>query len=122
MFPQPEVERPDRSRHLLDDLLPDAPVVVIFHETPDTVAPKAVAALRKAGAHVIGLTPEWQKPVEADVLCVRDVRSLMTERPQIGALGCAILLRRDRYVAATRPVGDILQLLPALAALRPAES
>jgi 3-(3-hydroxy-phenyl)propionate hydroxylase len=60
MFPQPEVESPDCSRHLLDGLLPDAPAVVIFHETPDQVNPKAVAALHEAGAHVIGLTPEWQ--------------------------------------------------------------
>jgi 3-(3-hydroxy-phenyl)propionate hydroxylase len=48
---------------------------------------------------------------------VRDVRRLMSGKPLIGALGSAILLRRDRYVAATRPVGDIAQLVPALAAL-----
>jgi len=117
MFPQPEVESPDCSRHLLDGLLPDAPAVVIFHETPDQVNPKAVAALHEAGAHVIGLTPEWQKPVAADLPMVRDVRRLMSGKPLIGALGSAILLRRDRYVAATRPVGDIAQLVPALAAL-----
>jgi 3-(3-hydroxy-phenyl)propionate hydroxylase len=57
------------------------------------------------------------KPVEADLPMVRDVRRLMSGKPLIGALGSAILLRRDRYVAATRPVGDIAQLVPALAAL-----
>lgn len=121
MLPQPEVELPDRSRHLMDTLLPDAPIVLIHHPTPEiAVATEVQAELREAGAAIFGLTPEWQNPGEAEFPIFRDVSRLMSEPPYAGTLGQAILLRRDRYVAATKPVSEAHELLPALRVLRPA--
>lgn len=119
MIPQPEVEQPDRSRHLLDDLLGDRPVVLIYDPAPgNVIAADALQALRNAGAHVIGITPEWQNPLECDFPVVRDVSQFFSAGAFAPTFGHAFLLRRDRYVVAIAPVTRTLDLLPALSEIR----
>lgn len=121
MLPQPEVERPDRSRHLMDNLLPDQPIVLIYHASPETmVSDDVLAQLRAAGASVFGITPEWQNPVEGHFPIFRDVNRLMSNAPYSAILGRAILLRRDRYVADVKLAAQAQDLLPALNVLCPA--
>ena len=123
MLPQPEIETERRDRLLLDDLLPDAPVVVIFDERPD----EALSAAHRrhftdAGCALIGLTPEGINPAQADFPVVRDVSGLFLTPPFADCLGHVLLLRRDRYVAAIRPVADAMDLLPFVAWLTPRDA
>lgn len=119
MIPQPEVELPDRSRHLMDDLLDDRPVVLIHDSAPsEVISADALQTLRDAGAHVVGITPEWQNPLEGNFPVFRDVSQFFSAPALAPTLGHAFLLRRDRYIAAIAPVARALDLLPALADIR----
>ena len=120
---QPDAEDENRNRQLLDDRLPDRPVVLVFSENPDhAVGRETAAALEAAGAAVVGLTPEWMNPVSGTFPVYRDA-SRHFSVPQMKAyLEHAILLRRDRYVAAAVPVaeadtlGDLIRAIAAPAA------
>lgn len=118
MIPQPLVETPDRRQLLLDAVLPDRPVALVFAERPDEALTAAArTALEAAGAAVIGLTPEWTNPVAADFPIVRDKGRLLSGARPAGDLDTVLLLRRDRYVAAAAAVaraGDLLAPLQAL--------
>lgn len=123
LVPQPIVEDTKRSRVLLDRILPDRPVVLVFDEFPDRVLPAdAVRALDAAGACVAGLTPEWMNPLDGAFPVYRDVGRLFSTPQMRAYLGHAILLRRDRYVAAAVPVarhGDLTALISALVGTEP---
>jgi 3-(3-hydroxy-phenyl)propionate hydroxylase len=118
MIPQPIVTTPERKDLLLDGLLPDRPVVLVFAECPDEeVDAETLVLLRAAGAEVVGLTPEWMNPVERDFPVVRDRSRLFSAQPFSSYLGKALLLRRDRYVSAVSDAGDAKSLLAEIARL-----
>lgn len=122
MVPQPVVAAPDRSQHLLDEILPDEPVVLVYSKAPDAeLSEAALMQFRKLGISVVGLTPECTNPVAADFPVYRDQSRLFACEPYKSYLGHALLVRRDRYVAASAPVGaadtlteTILRLSPKL--------
>lgn len=120
MLPQPLVETPQRSRAMLDDILPDQPVFLVFDARPEFALPDHIRARANAlGAAVVGLTPEGVNPLHADFPIVRDVSGLLAVAPFADCVGHVLLLRRDRYVAALRPVERAEELLPLLAAIAP---
>ena len=123
LLPQPIVETAERKRCLLDRVLPDRPVVLVFDENPDRVVDQAMRQqLEALGATVVGLTPEWMNPNPTSFPIVRDVSRFFNKGRLAGYLGHAFLLRRDRYVAATAQVGNLRQLagyIPYLCARRP---
>ncbi|MGV0820336.1 bifunctional 3-(3-hydroxy-phenyl)propionate/3-hydroxycinnamic acid hydroxylase [Martelella sp. AMO21009] len=115
MIPQPLVTRPGREECLLDDCLPDRPVVLVFDEMPDRfVSAELNARFEAAGAAVIGLTPEWMNPVAASFPILHDRSRFFSNQPFRGCLAHGLLLRRDRYVAAIEPVATLENLLPMI--------
>ncbi len=118
MIPQPLVTALDRQQILLDALLPDRPVVLIFSETPERwVNAEMLDRLQKLGCAVIGLTPEWMNPVSAPFPIVRDSSRFFSQKPFCECLDKALLLRRDRYAAAIEPVQSIASLIPMISRL-----
>jgi 3-(3-hydroxy-phenyl)propionate hydroxylase len=119
MLPQPEVEDLQRTRHLLDDLVPDAPVLLVYDRMPDRVmAPELQHRFESHGCHVVGLTPEGVNPVEAGFPIYRDAGGVLTRRPYAGLVGSVFLLRRDRYIAAAAPASRAADLIDPLRAIR----
>jgi 3-(3-hydroxy-phenyl)propionate hydroxylase len=125
LISQPVVEDTSRNRTLLDRVLPDRPVVLIFDEFPDRViSAETIDALKAAGAEVIGLTPEWMNPIDGSFPVHRDVSRLFSAPQMQAYLGHALLLRRDRYVAAAVPVqqaGELVVRIGTLCGERSAE-
>lgn len=117
---QPVVETVARQDMLLDDALPDGPVVLVFSERPDEAMPDAVRRKFEAGgAAVVGITPEDTRPAPAAFPILRDRSRFFSEAPYAGYREHALLLRRDRYVAATSPADAAIALLEPLRAIRP---
>ncbi|WP_425644123.1 bifunctional 3-(3-hydroxy-phenyl)propionate/3-hydroxycinnamic acid hydroxylase [Agrobacterium leguminum] len=123
LIPQPVVDDTGRSRALLDHVLPDKPVVLLFDEFPDLVlSAETVQALEAAGACIAGLTPEWMNPIDGAFPVYRDTGRLFSAPQMQAYLGHALLLRRDRYVAAAVPVarsGELLAHIATLGAFMP---
>lgn len=118
LIPQPVVEDTRRLRCLLDKVLPDRPVVLVFDEYPDRAVPSAaLAKLEAAGAVVLGLTPEWMNPIDWVFPVYRDASRLFSEPALAGYLGHAFLLRRDRYIASIVPIADMEKLVPAIGSI-----
>lgn len=112
LFPQPTVERPDRSRLLLDSLVGNAACLIAFSDAPDQTLPRsALTDARASGLQVIGLTPESMNPQVADFPIVRDASRHMSGKARAGYREHAILLRPDHYVAATAPIADAATLV-----------
>lgn len=119
MFPQPVVATRDDRRMLLDNVLPDQPVVLLFGTTPETMlSRKDLSALMKAGAAIIGITPEGVNPRQADFIILRDHSRMLSQPPYAAYQGQALLLRRDRYVAAAIATDNASQLLPHIRRIR----
>jgi 3-(3-hydroxy-phenyl)propionate hydroxylase len=119
LLPQPIVEGARRERCLLDNVLPDQPVVLIFDEHPDSALDTGTCdSLGEAGAAVIGLTPEWMNPHEKDFPVYRDVSKYFSAPELASYLGHAFLLRRDHYVAAIVPINEIAALVPLIGRIR----
>ncbi|MEM1272369.1 MAG: bifunctional 3-(3-hydroxy-phenyl)propionate/3-hydroxycinnamic acid hydroxylase [Pseudomonadota bacterium] len=107
MIPQPIVTTPERRDVLLDTILPDQPVLLVYAEQPETrIGDDVVSALAAKGVATIGLTPEWINPLKAHVPIVRDKMQLFAQEPFRACLGYGLLLRRDRYVAAVTNADD----------------
>ena len=108
LIPQPLIEQPNGEVLLLDELLPDKPVALIYGERPEEmISPADLADLLALGAAVFCLAPEWCKAVKADFPTGRDVSRLLAKAPYLGYLDHVLLLRRDRYVAAAAPIGSL---------------
>lgn len=121
MIPQPEVETLDRKRMLLDACLPDRPVALVLHtETGATLSAASLAALRAAGAEVIGLTQKERNPMPAAYPVYRDASGLLSRGPFAALTGHALLLRRDRYIAAIEAISTAAQLAGHINQLTPA--
>lgn len=119
LIPQPLVEDADRKRILLDDGLDEGPVVLIFDAFPDRMLPaQALKSFREAGVQVVGITPEWNNPEKADFPIFRDASREFSAPALKAYLGTALLLRRDRYIAAAVPVSEAAKLLSCVKDLR----
>lgn len=119
MIPQPLVTTLARDEVLLDEILPDTPIALVFHETPqDALSAEAQSDLERAGATVIGLTPEWINPQTGAFPIVRDRSRFFSNAPFAGYLGKVLVLRRDRYVAAAAAPDQISTLISALQNMR----
>jgi len=111
MIPQPIVADAARRRHLLDDILPRQAVIVLYTEMPEqAISDTDRAVFRDLGIAIVGLTPEWTNPQQADFPIVRDQSRFFSQPPFVGYLDHALLLRPDRYVAATRPIDRLMEL------------
>lgn len=124
MIPQPMVTTVTREEVLLDSVLPDAPVALVFDEHPQTaLSPEVQAQFQAAGAVIVGLTPEWMNPLDADFPIVRDRSRFFLADPFARYLGHVLLLRRDRYVLATAPKSRAHDLIANLKSIhaRPPE-
>ncbi|MEM9211415.1 MAG: bifunctional 3-(3-hydroxy-phenyl)propionate/3-hydroxycinnamic acid hydroxylase [Pseudomonadota bacterium] len=111
MIPQPLVVTHDRREMLLDDVLPDAPVALCFDEHPERAIPSELRTqLNDAGILVVGLTPEWMNPAQAEFPIVRDRSNGFGARPFADYLGHVLLLRRDRYVFAACTTKNAIDL------------
>lgn len=123
LLPQPWVETEDRTRLPLDELLPDRPVVLVFCEYPERAVNRAAwEQFDRAGAAVVGLTPEWINPEPRDFPIVRDVSRFFSTGVAGGYRDHAFLVRRDRYVAATVPVDLVHDLFAPLREIAPGSS
>ncbi|MEM7463003.1 MAG: hypothetical protein AAF362_10000, partial [Pseudomonadota bacterium] len=112
LFPQPVVEWSDGETVLLDSIIKNQGAVILFSEFPDKLLCEVQhAKLASIGIRLIGITPEWNKAVDSEIAIVRDVSRLLSSRPYSDYLDHAILLRPDKYVAATAPVNKIADLL-----------
>ena len=66
------------------------------------------------GCSIIGLTPEWVNAYEGSIRILRDVSHLFSRNPYRSYLGSALLIRQDKYIAATAPIDNIEKLLEYL--------
>ena len=120
MIPQPIVETTGRARVLLDTILPDSLVLLVYSERPEAaLSTVSRARFTAAGVAIVGLTPEWSNPVEAEFPIVRDASRFFDQPPYASYLEHVLLLRRDRYVASTRPLEAAEELAPFVEELSP---
>ena len=117
MLPQPLVEQPDRRRLLLDDLLGDGFVLIVYgREAQRILADSAdldfgLGALRRLAVLPSDCNPDpafaqvstqVSAQMTTQVTAVRDVDGLLAS--VMPDAGVALLLRPDRYVAAATPL------------------
>ena len=115
---QPVAEDEKGVRLPFDDRLPDRPVVIVFSEYPDrTLDGDALQVLMGAGAAVVGITPEWINPASKAFPIYRDASCHFSTKQMLGYLEHALLLRRDRYVAAAVPIASAQELAVRASAL-----
>ena len=120
MLCQPIVETIDAKHFLLDTLLPDQLIVLIYAEQPEHMLNTiTLEKFTNFGAAIFGITPEYIKPVEAEFSICRDREKFFSQKPYANYLDHVLLIRRDRYIAASAPCESPLCLLEAVAALAP---
>ena len=112
MLPQPVVEAVDRSTCLLDEVLPDQPVLLILSKQPDVaLAPELQHRFEALGIAVFGVTPHSMNPVAAPFPMFRDKSRGLSNPPYAAYVEYGLIIRRDRYIAAARPVALLEGLL-----------
>jgi 3-(3-hydroxy-phenyl)propionate hydroxylase len=105
----------------MDACLPDRPLALVLDATPaHALAKETRAALEAAGAEVIGLTPKGHNPIPGDFAVYRDASGLLSRGPFAALVGHVLLLRRDRYIAATEPIATAASLAAHINHLAPA--
>ncbi|WP_376788219.1 bifunctional 3-(3-hydroxy-phenyl)propionate/3-hydroxycinnamic acid hydroxylase [Phenylobacterium montanum] len=99
LLPQPLVERPDRSRVRLDEILGPGFALVAYDADPERVfGTLDLAAIEACGVNPVGLTPCGYNPSQGDLVCVRNTQQHGSAlAPYQGWL---LLVRPDRTVAA----------------------
>ena len=118
MFPQPVVEGVDRERILLDKILKDKLTVIVFSESPEkNITAKMVEKILQENVKVIGLTPEWMNPKTTYFPIFRDCERVFSKKPFKKLMNRTFLLRRDRYVAASKTFEKTDDLIPIMQAL-----
>ncbi|MBL1240699.1 MAG: bifunctional 3-(3-hydroxy-phenyl)propionate/3-hydroxycinnamic acid hydroxylase [OCS116 cluster bacterium] len=111
LFYQPEIEDIHRNCMLLDRAIGNQPCLLVFSETPELVInTKTRKIFEEKGVRVIGITPEWMNPVQADFPIYRDVSGELSCKNFTTYREHAFLLRPDHYVAATMPISNIASL------------
>ena len=74
-------------------------------------------ALDKAGLKVIGITPEDTKAVETTFPVYRDKSRSFSKKPYASYLDHFLLLRRDKYIAATSQVNNHCEIIDKITKL-----
>ncbi|MGI9401171.1 MAG: bifunctional 3-(3-hydroxy-phenyl)propionate/3-hydroxycinnamic acid hydroxylase [Rhizobiaceae bacterium] len=112
LFPQPVIEHPNGKIALLDEIIGNQAAIILFSEFPDKLLDQTqLARLESIGIKTLGITPEWNKAVASSFPSVRDANRLLSGKPFADYLDHAILLRPDKYVAATAPADKISNLI-----------
>jgi 3-(3-hydroxy-phenyl)propionate hydroxylase len=115
LIPQPIIETSDGHTSLMDDLLPDQPVVLIYAEKPeDKLSAQDNQTLADIGVATFGLTPEWTKAQSSHIPAGRDVNRLLATPTYRRYLDHFILLRRDRYIATATPCENLDELVSSI--------
>jgi 3-(3-hydroxy-phenyl)propionate hydroxylase len=120
MLPQPQVERTDRSRAMLDNMLGSGFALIAYGED-------AQAALERAGQIDLGLklsaqiailpqflNPDWSGPRLDDA--VRDTTGALSYLDLAGRT-LILLLRPDRYICAAARLDELPELQRSIQAL-----
>ena len=112
MLPQPVVEATDRCTYLLDDVLGDRPTLLILSKQPDiALSYDLMCRFEALGIAVLGVTPHSMNPVATTFPVFRDKSRGLSNLPDAAYVGYGLLIRRDRYIAAARPVAQLEGLL-----------
>ena len=112
MLPQPVVEATDRCTYLLDDVLGDRPTLLILSKQPDiALSYDLMCRFEALGIAVLGVTPQSMNPVATTFPVFRDKSRGLSNLPYAAYVGYGLLIRRDRYIAAARPVAQLEGLL-----------
>ena len=112
MLPQPVVEATDRCTYLLDDVLGDRPTLLILSKQPDiALSYDLMCRFEALGIAVLGVTPHSMNPVATTFPVFRDKSRGLSNLPYAAYVGYGLLIRRDRYIAAARPVAQLEGLL-----------
>jgi len=112
MLPQPVVEATDRCTYLLDDVLGDRPTLLILSKQPDiALSYDLMCRFEALGIAVLGVTPQGMNPVATTFPVFRDKSRGLSNLPYAAYVGYGLLIRRDRYIAAARPVAQLEGLL-----------
>ncbi|MAV02020.1 MAG: monooxygenase [Rhodobacteraceae bacterium] len=115
---QPLLEDYKGKLELLDDLLPDKPTVMLFSREPDRfICDKLKLQIESEGAYVIGITPEDTKAVETTFPIYRDKSRSFSKKPYASYLDHFLLLRRDKYIAATSQVNNHCEIIDKITKL-----
>ena len=101
--------------NLLDDILPDKPVLIIFSRKPErAVCEKLLFDIENEGASIIGITPEDTKAIKTKLPIFRDKSRHFSRKPYPDYLDYVLLLRRDRYIAASCKIENIDDMRPKI--------
>ena len=112
MMPQPVVEATDRCTYLLDDVLGDRPTLLILSKQPDiALSYDLMCRFEALGIAVLGVTPHSMNPVATTFPVFRDKSRGLSNLPYAAYVGYGLLIRRDRYIAAARPMAQLEGLL-----------
>jgi 3-(3-hydroxy-phenyl)propionate hydroxylase len=104
--------------NLLDDILPDKPVLIIFSRKPErAVCEKLLFDIGNEGASIIGITPEDTKAIKTMLPIFRDKSRHFSRKPYPYYLDYVLLLRRDRYIAASCKIENIDDMRPKIKTL-----
>ena len=115
LVPQPITEDYKKNRKLLDEQISNESCILIFDESPDQHLTKRMEKkFLEKGCSIIGLTPEWVNAYEGNIRILRDASHLFSRNPYRSYLGSALLIRQDKYIAATAPIDNIEKLLEYL--------
>ena len=115
LVPQPVTEDYKKNRKLLDEQISNESCILIFDESPDQHLTKRIEKkFLEKGCSIIGLTPEWVNAYEGSIRILRDASHLFSRNPYRSYLGSALLIRQDKYIAATAPIDNIEKLLEYL--------
>ena len=115
LVPQPITEDYKKNRKLLDEQISNESCILIFDESPDQHITKRIEKkFLEKGCSIIGLTPEWVNAYEGNIRILRDASHLFSRNPYRSYLGSALLIRQDKYIAATAPIDNIEKLLEYL--------
>ena len=104
--------------NLLDDILPDKPALIIFSRKPErAVCEKLLFDIGNEGASIIGITPEDTKAIKTMLPIFRDKSRHFSRKPYPYYLDYVLLLRRDRYIAASCKIENIDDMRPKIKTL-----
>lgn len=111
LFYQPEVEDMSRKRVLLDNIIGNQACIIIFSEKPEEALNASTQKLfEEKNITIIGITPEWRNPIEANFPIYRDVSRELSGKNFSAYQEHIFLLRPDHYVAATASINEIEKL------------
>lgn len=111
MIFQTVLESFDGKLNLLDEVLPDSSVLIIFSRKPEEALTEEMRInLETDGAYIIGITPEDTKVIETKLPVFRDRARYFSRKPYPDYLEHVLLLRRDRYIAASCKIEKVMDI------------